>query len=174
MRFGRPGGLDEHLKNQGADLANCDFLAVDNKAENRDLANLSPLSENENPGALAGATGAISSDLAISPASYRKPDGSAMSRHAKPSHKAMARSLGYALTLGDRQAWATFCLTAYRKLTAHERAALAYAALMSLDEDEAQLVAEAALETFRPDDPPTQAFVEAAAGYRRARDRRAA
>ena len=97
-----------------------------------------------------------------------------MSRHAKPSHKAIARSLGYALTLGDRQAWATFCLSAYRKLTAQERAALAYASLMSLDEGQAQMVAEAALETFRPDDPPTQAFVEAAAGYRRARDRRAA
>ena len=91
----------------------------------------------------------------------------------KPTHKAIARSLGYALTLGDRQAWATFCLTSYRKLTAHERAAMAYAALMSLDEGDAHIVAEAALETFRPDDPPTQAFVEAAAEYRRARDRSA-
>ena len=127
----------------------------------------------KNPDALAGATGAYGNDLAITPAAYRKPDGSAMSRHGKPTHKAIARSLGYALTLGDRQAWATFSLSAYRKLTAHERAALAYASLMSLDEGQAQMVAEAALETFRPDDPPTQAFVEAAADFRRARDRAA-
>ena len=129
----------------------------------------------KNPGALAGATGADGNDLAITPASYRKPDGSAMSRHAKPSHKGMARSLGYAPTLGDRQGWATFCLTAYRKLTTHERAAMAYASLMALDEDQAQIVAATALETFRPNDPPmTQAFIEAAAEYRRNRDRRAA
>lgn len=173
MRCGRPGGLDEHLKKQGADLANCVFSAVVNKAENQDLANLSPLSENQNPSALAGATGANGNDLAITPAAYRKPDGNAMSRHGKPTHKALARSLGYALTLGNRQAWATFCLTSYRKLTAHGRAALAYASLMALDEDQAQIVAEAAQETFRPADPPTQAFVEAAVEYRRARDRRA-
>ena len=130
---------------------------------------------NENPGALAGATGANGKELAISSASYRKPDGSAMSRYAKPSHKAVARSLGFALTLGDEQAWATFCLTAYRKLTTQERAALAYAALMSLDEGDAQTVAEAALETFRPTAPPlSDAFTMAAADYRRARDRRAA
>ena len=119
-----------------------------------------------NPGALAGASG-----VALKPAN---PTRSAMSKHAKPSHKAVARSLGYALTLGDRQAWATFCLSAYRKLTAQERAALAYASLMSLDEGQARIVAEAALETFRPDDPPTQAFVEAAAEYRLNRDRRVA
>ena len=120
-----------------------------------------------NPVALAGAFG-----VAIQPAN---PTGSAMSKHANPSHKAASRSLGYALTLNDRQAWATFCLTVFRKLTAHERAALAYAALMSLNEDQAQIVAEAAFETFRPNDRPvTDAFAQAAAEYRRNRDRRAA
>ena len=97
-----------------------------------------------------------------------------MSKHAKPSHKAVSRSLGYALTLNDRQAWATFCLTAYRKLTLPERLGMAYAALIALNEADAQIVAEAAFETFRPNDRPvTDAFAQAAAEYRRNRDRRA-
>ena len=52
---------------------------------------------------------------------------------------------------------------------------MAYAALIALNEAEAQIVAEAAFETFRPNDRPvTDAFAQAAAEYRRNRDRRAA
>ena len=57
MRFGRPGGLEQHLTNQGANLANCDFLAVENKHKNVDLANLLPSAANETPVAPVSATG---------------------------------------------------------------------------------------------------------------------
>ena len=71
MRFGRPGGLEQHLTNQGANLANCDFLAVENKHENGDLANLLPSAANETPVALTGATGAMSNELAFKTREYR-------------------------------------------------------------------------------------------------------
>jgi len=68
-----------------------------------------------------------------------------MSLYANPSHKAVARSLGYALTLGDALAWDTLSLTLYRKLTLKERAALALACLRSMNEAEAIMTAEAAI-----------------------------
>jgi hypothetical protein len=55
---GRPGGLEHHLKNQGASLANHEIPAIDNIGRFGHVANLSHGSENENPGALAGASGA--------------------------------------------------------------------------------------------------------------------
>ena len=98
-----------------------------------------------------------------------------MSKYGKPTHKAVARSLGYALTLCDRQAWDTFCLTAYRKLSLPERLGMAYGSMMALPNAERLMIAEAVCESLRPDDlTMTDAFVSAAADYRRNRDRRAA
>lgn len=57
LGFGRPGGLEHSLRNQGAKLANCDFPAIDNKQKKQGLANHIAAPEMKNPGALAGATG---------------------------------------------------------------------------------------------------------------------
>jgi hypothetical protein len=54
----------------------------------------------------------------------------------KPEHKRMARMLGYSLTLGTADAWAAFMA---------ERGALAFCALNSLDPDDAELTAAAAI-----------------------------
>ena len=68
-----------------------------------------------------------------------------MSRFAKSSHKSAARMLGYALTLGTEANWAVFSALIFARLTATERAALAYAALNALDDPDAFMTAEAAL-----------------------------
>ena len=52
---------------------------------------------------------------------------------------------GYALTLGTEADWWEFSAVIYARLTRKERAALAYAALMALDEDDAYNTAHAAL-----------------------------
>jgi hypothetical protein len=53
--------------------------------------------------------------------------------------------LGYALTLGDEAAWHSMTIVLMAKLTDRERAALAYAALNSLDEDTAHMTASVVL-----------------------------
>ncbi|WP_127114043.1 hypothetical protein [Shimia sediminis] len=59
----------------------------------------------------------------------------------------MSRVLGYALTLGSPDAWGGFTTVATARLTIQERAALAWAALRSLDSPEqAEMVAEAVFE----------------------------
>jgi hypothetical protein len=64
----------------------------------------------------------------------------------KPEHKRMSRIMGYTLTLGDADAWAVFSALAMARMTPEERAALAWAALRSLDTPEqAELVAESVL-----------------------------
>lgn len=61
--------------------------------------------------------------------------------------------LGYALTLGDADAWAEFATIARARLTAEERAALAWAVLRSMDTpDQAEMVTEAVLKFA--DQPP--------------------
>lgn len=60
---------------------------------------------------------------------------------AKPEHKRAARMLGYALTLGDFDGWAGAVTVLRARLAATERAALAWAALRSLDADDADTVA---------------------------------
>ena len=54
--------------------------------------------------------------------------------------------MGYTLTLGGYDAWEIFSLVAMARMTPEERAALAWAALRSLDTPEqAELVAESVL-----------------------------
>lgn len=65
----------------------------------------------------------------------------------KRDHKRMSRMMGYALTLGDADAWVGFATVATARMTSEERAALAWAALRSLDTPEqAEMVAEAVLQ----------------------------
>lgn len=56
-----------------------------------------------------------------------------------------AKSLGYALTLADGEAWEQFTTIIMARLTVEERAGLAWAALNSLDDDTAHLIASASL-----------------------------
>ncbi|MEY8838948.1 hypothetical protein AB9K41_07955, partial [Cribrihabitans sp. XS_ASV171] len=63
----------------------------------------------------------------------------------KPEHKRMSRMLGYCLTLGTFEAWSGFSFVAAVRLDAAERAALAFAALKSLDPDQAELTAAGAI-----------------------------
>ncbi|MDF0599921.1 hypothetical protein P1J78_04170 [Psychromarinibacter sp. C21-152] len=68
-----------------------------------------------------------------------------MSRFAKPAHKRASQLLGYTLTLGDFDAWIGFAFLIRIILSPAERAALAYAALRSLDDDDAMATAETAI-----------------------------
>lgn len=60
-------------------------------------------------------------------------------------HERTARSIGFALGLGSSQGWEGLGLILVARLTKAERAALAYAALISLDEETAYLTASVAL-----------------------------
>lgn len=70
---------------------------------------------------------------------------SAMSRFAKNGHKRVCRSLGYALTLATPQSWLDLSAILALRLTKAERAGLAYAALISMDAEDAHDVASLAL-----------------------------
>ena len=64
----------------------------------------------------------------------------------KAEHKRIARVIGYTLTLGDGDAWASLSAVASACLSVEERAALALAALRALDTPEqSELVAETVL-----------------------------
>lgn len=65
----------------------------------------------------------------------------AMSECADPGHKSVARIVGYALTLGDFEDWAGAAAVLEARLNPKERAALAWAALRSLDDEDAEAVA---------------------------------
>jgi hypothetical protein len=99
------------------------------------LSNPDPGFQNENTGALAGATGAVSNDLAINGAPYPKPRRNAMSMYAKDRHKRAARMLGYALTLGDAPTWVQAGAVWQLRLTEEELASVAFAALQALEPD---------------------------------------
>ncbi len=69
-----------------------------------------------------------------------------MSKFGKPAHKRAARMLGYALTLNNEATWWKLSALYLATLTPKERAALAWAALWSLDDDEAAMVRNAVWE----------------------------
>jgi len=94
--------------------------------------------EIENPGALAGATGAKFNEGLGKPPVQNTPkrDASAMSKYGKRVHKRMAKALGYALTLGTPSAWYNFRAILLLSMSDVERAALAYAVLGSLSPDQ--------------------------------------
>ncbi|KPN62097.1 hypothetical protein AKJ29_07375 [Aliiroseovarius crassostreae] len=82
----------------------------------------------------------------------------------KPEHKRMSRMMGYTLTLGGYDAWEGFSLVAMARMTPEERAALAWAAMRSLDTPEqAELVAESVL---KPADYPLPTFLSPLADAR--------
>ena len=66
---------------------------------------------------------------------------------ASKTHMKIARCIVYALTLGEADGWLDFRTIVKAKLSEKERASLAYAALLSLDEETRELVCE---NTFEP------------------------
>ena len=99
---------------------------------------------NENPGALAGASGAKSIEQAFKEEGYRKPGPSAMSQFAKDGHKRAARMLGYALTLDSADLWHGASAVWAARLTTNELASIAFAALRALEPDDRELTFNAA------------------------------
>lgn len=60
--FGRPGGLENHSREQFAETANRDFSEIENNTENRAVANHSLPSQKENAAAAVLRNGAIIPD----------------------------------------------------------------------------------------------------------------
>ena len=77
--------------------------------------------------------------------SIKEPRFNAMSLYAKTAHKRVAKAIGYVLTLDTPEAWDGFSLILLARLNKRKRAALAYAALNSLDDDTAYRTASVAL-----------------------------
>jgi hypothetical protein len=69
----------------------------------------------------------------------------AMSEFIKPAHKAVARSIGYALTTGDSDGWGMITAIVLLRLDEAERIGMAYAALRSLHPDHVEGTLKAAL-----------------------------
>lgn len=98
----------------------------------------------ENPGALAGATGATAKAVDLQGKPYRKPNRGAMARYAKDRHKRAAKVLGYALTLDEPRAWNEAGSILALRLTRQELASLAFATLRALDAEAREMVFDAA------------------------------
>jgi len=85
------------------------------------------------------------------------------SKLIKRPHLGSTRMLGYALTLHDYDAWEGASAVWQARLTETERAALAWAALRSLDHDDAVTVAETALGGAGAPDAPLFSEMDQAA-----------
>ncbi|GGL80322.1 hypothetical protein [Wenxinia marina] len=73
---------------------------------------------------------------------------------AKREHVRASRMLGFALTTHDFDGWDAFALVCAARLTASERAAMAWASLRSLDPDDAMAVVMTALPAAGAPMPP--------------------
>jgi hypothetical protein len=78
-------------------------------------------------------------------------------RFIRPAHAAVARDLAYALTLADRDTWRGFTTVLMARLQPEERAELARAALLSVDDSDLAAVT-AALVPCDGAGPPIPAF----------------
>ena len=101
----------------------------------------------ENAATLAKVNGArTNAKRDISPENNTpKSPSNAMSLYAKDGHKSIVTAISFALTLGTAKAWEGLSLILMARLTKAERAALAYSALISLDDDTAYRTASVAL-----------------------------
>lgn len=133
---------------QASVLANPKKDPLDTKHEYPPLANnIKGVPAKENAVSDATDHGAISLVARKNQQSKHTPKrgASAMSKYGKADHKRAAKTLGYALTLGDEAAWHGFTIVLLARLTEHERAALAFAALNSLEHNNAYKTASVAL-----------------------------
>lgn len=70
---------------------------------------------------------------------------SSIRKYASKAHKSIARAIGFALVLGEAKAWLDLNLLFRARLTAQERAALAFAAMTSLDTDQRVMIAQSTI-----------------------------
>lgn len=89
--------------------------------------------ENENPGALAGATGAVFETSKVQGEDYTPVSSHAMPDIAKGRRARAAHALGCVLEANSPNLWEGFALILKARLTEGERGLLAYSALRSLD-----------------------------------------
>ena len=68
-----------------------------------------------------------------------------VSKHIPPEIKKIARCVGYAAWLDTPDAWLGLPIVLAARLEPHQRAALAYAALRSLDPEHAAVTADLAI-----------------------------
>jgi len=99
---------------------------------------------NENPGALAGATGANSNDQRITGQAYTTQDSGAIWNHMPDRHKRAARMLACALVSDDPVVWNWTAAVWSHRLTSMELAGVAFAALRALDPETREMVFDAA------------------------------
>lgn len=132
-----PAGPGQYNKFNRVDCPTCPEPGVDFIAENSALPNRS---EKKNAGAEATATDVNS----CKNGSYRTANNTP--KWGKDStHNRAGRTVEFALTMGTSDAWHAASFVFAARLTEAERAALAYAALHSLDNDTAYMTASAAL-----------------------------
>jgi hypothetical protein len=124
-----PAGAEEASRINGQRRPTCLPAPLENIAENAALPNRSagPVARESEGSGRAGKRVPV-----------------AITAFADPRHKAMARTLAYALTLADAAAWEAFALVTAARLTRAERAALAFWTLAALSRDDAAAVADAA------------------------------
>ena len=149
-RRGRP----ERSNINGLDGPTRCSRGIESIGENPGLTNPETgLDATKNPGALAGATGAESfreeQDAHKDNTAKPRRKASSLSNLMRREHLKMTRILGYTLILGTADAWQGFARVAAIRLDVEERAALAWAALRSLDPETRALTIEAAFEPER-------------------------
>ena len=99
-----------------------------------------------------------------------------LARYIRPEHKAAARSLGFALTLGDFESWQAFSAVIEARLSEPECAAVAFSVLRSQPPEQAIMTADASINGVG--EPRTKAFMDTPAGraaliaWREDRDRK--
>ena len=81
-------------------------------------------------------------------------------KYMKRSYKSVIRSIGYCLALGERDRWLELPIILTARLEPEERAALAYAALQSLNPDHRLLVYKAVDDIEIPAGGPMPPFDE--------------
>jgi hypothetical protein len=101
--------------------------------------------ENAAPSAKGNGVGRSNTRKSTCSDNTPKQGKNAISLYGKDAHKRASKMLGYALTVGDFPAWEAASAIWAARLTVQERIALAFMALGSLDDDNAQMAAEAAL-----------------------------
>lgn len=132
FRGGRPGGLNTFQRHQSVAAVNLANPAFENIDENQFLVNRETwIAAKKNPADAGTSNGAYNCG------SYREQN--------TPKRTRVARALGFALTLGTFEAWRGFGFILAVRLSRKERAALAYAALTSLSDEDGYRVASAAL-----------------------------
>jgi len=145
---GRPGRQPVSEINQAVGMANAKFSAIETLEKNNRVANHCSFEQpQENAATVAPRDGVQKHkkrDIScgnISP----KTQSNAMSLYAKETHIRLSKAIGFALTLGTSKAWEGLSLILVARLSKAERAALAYSALISLDDETAYRTASVAL-----------------------------